>query len=98
MAAFLERAAKLPLVQQPGQPFRYGISIDLLGAIVEKVAGQTLDAFIESRITGPLGMKETGFTVPAEKRARLAKVYTTGKDGQLEAPKNAGARRHPVSR
>jgi CubicO group peptidase (beta-lactamase class C family) len=83
MAAFLERAAKMPLVQQPGQSFRYGIGIDLLGAVVEKVSGQTLDAFIESRITGPLGMKASGFSVPAEKRARVAKVYTTGKDGQL---------------
>jgi CubicO group peptidase (beta-lactamase class C family) len=88
MAAFLERAAKLPLVQQPGQSFRYGISIDLLGAIVEKVSGQTLDGFVESRITGPLGMKETGFSVPVEKRPRVAKVYTTGKDGQLTEAKS----------
>ncbi len=88
MAIFLERAAKLPLAQQPGKSFRYGISIDLLGAIVEKVSGQPLDAFIESRITGPLGMKDTGFAVPAEKRARLAKVYTTGKDGQLTEAKS----------
>jgi CubicO group peptidase (beta-lactamase class C family) len=88
MAAFLERAAKLPLVQQPGQSFRYGISIDLLGAVVEKVSGQTLDAFIESRITGPLGMKETAFSVPVEKRPRVAKVYTTGKDGQLTEAKS----------
>ena len=71
-----------------GKTFRYGISIDLLGAIVEKVSGQTLDAFVESRITGPLGMKDTGFAVPAEKRARLAKVYTTGKDGQLTEAKS----------
>ena len=75
-------------MQQPGRSFRYGISIDLLGAVVEKVSGQSLDAFIESRITGPLGMKDTGFAVPAEKRARVAKVYTTGKDGQLTEPKS----------
>jgi CubicO group peptidase (beta-lactamase class C family) len=87
MAVFLERASKMPLVQQPGQSFRYGISTDLLGAVVEKVSGQTLDAFIASRITGPLGMKETSFAVPAEKRARVAKVYTTGKDGQLTEAK-----------
>ena len=86
MAVFLERASKMPLVQPPGQSFRYGISIDLLGAVIEKVSGQTLDAFIESRITRPLGMKETSFTVPAEKRARVAKIYTTGKDGELKEP------------
>jgi len=84
MSAFLERASKVPLVQQPGKSFRYGISIDLLGAIVEKVSGQTLDAFIKARITDPLGMKETGFTVPAENRTRIAKVYTTNKKGELE--------------
>jgi CubicO group peptidase (beta-lactamase class C family) len=87
-AVFLERASKLPLVQQPGQSFRYGISTDLLGAVVEKVSGQTLDAFIASRITGPLGMKETSFTVPAEKRPRVAKIYTTGKAGELTEPKS----------
>jgi CubicO group peptidase (beta-lactamase class C family) len=86
MAVFLERASKMPLVQPPGQSFRYGISIDLLGAVIEKVSGQTLDAFIESRITRPLGMKETTFTVPAEKRARVAKIYTTGKHGELKEP------------
>jgi len=90
MANFLERAAKMPLVQQPGTSFRYGIGIDLVGAIVEKITDQPLDRFIESRITGPLGMKDTGFTVPAEKRARLTKLYTT-KDKSLvefEWPRN----------
>jgi CubicO group peptidase (beta-lactamase class C family) len=86
MAVFLARASKMPLVQPPGQSFRYGISIDLLGAVIEKVSGQTLDAFIESRITRPLGMKETSFTVPAEKRGRVAKIYTTGKGGELKEP------------
>ena len=88
MAVFLQRASKMPLVQQPGRSFRYGIGIDLLGAVVEKISGQSLDAFIASRITGPLGMKDTAFVVPAEKRARVAKVYTTGKDGQLTEPKS----------
>jgi CubicO group peptidase (beta-lactamase class C family) len=83
VAAFLERASRVPLAQQPGRSFRYGIGIDLLGAVIEKVSGQTLDAFIASRITGPLGMRDTGFVVPPEKRERLAKIYTTGKDGKL---------------
>ena len=87
MAAFLERASKLPLAQQPGQSFRYGINTDLVGAVVEKVSGQTLDAFIEARITGPLRMKDTAFVVAPEKRARVARIYTTGKSGQLEAAK-----------
>lgn len=83
LSAFLERAATLPLVVAPGERFAYGISTDVLGAVVEQVAGQPFDAFVRTRITEPLQMRDTGFTVPEHKRARLAKVYTTGKDGRL---------------
>jgi CubicO group peptidase (beta-lactamase class C family) len=80
---FVDRVASLPLRQQPGTQFRYGISTDLLGAIVEKVSGQRLDVFLQQRILGPLGMPDTGFWVPAEKRARLALIYSRGADGRL---------------
>lgn len=84
LSAFLERAATLPLVVAPGERFAYGISTDLLGAVVEKVAGQPFDLFVRTRITEPLAMHDTGFTVPEHKRGRLAKLYTTGKDGSLK--------------
>lgn len=83
MAEFLERAAKVPLEAQPGERFLYGINTDLLGAIVEQVSGQTLDAFVQARITGPLHLRDTSFVVPAGTRSRLAKVYAKGKDGAL---------------
>lgn len=80
---FISTAARLPLGVQPGQRFWYGISTDILGAVVEQVADRPFDDFVRERITAPLGMADTGFTVPEGKRARLAKVYTTGKDGTL---------------
>lgn len=80
---FVARVAKLPLREQPGTRFRYGINIDLLGAIVEKASGQRLDVFFRERIFSPLGMRDTGFGVAPEKVDRLAKTYQRGADNQL---------------
>jgi CubicO group peptidase (beta-lactamase class C family) len=80
---FVERLAAVPLHQQPGTKFRYGIHTDLLGAIVEKVSGQRIDAFFQSRIFGPLQMVDTAFWVPAEKRGRMASLYEAA-GGQLK--------------
>ena len=86
MQAFLDRAARLPLAEEPGQRFRYGINTDLLGAVVEKVSGQPFDAFVRERITGPLRMQDTAFAVPEDKRRRLAVLYSKNKAGRLAIP------------
>jgi CubicO group peptidase (beta-lactamase class C family) len=78
----MERLGTLPFKAQPGEEYVYGYNTDVLGCIVEKASGMTLDAFIESRITGPLGMKDTHFYLPAAKRDRLAVVYGSGPDGK----------------
>jgi CubicO group peptidase (beta-lactamase class C family) len=80
---FVSRAASLPLRGQPGTEFRYSISTDLLGAIVEKVSGERLDVFFRQNILGPLGMNDTGFWVPPEKRSRLASIYVRDASGTL---------------
>lgn len=80
---FVLRVAKIPLHEQPGTRFRYGISTDLLGAIVEKVSGQSLEHFIQERICKPLDLRDTTFWVPSEKRTRLAVVYSRGPAGKL---------------
>lgn len=80
---FIARLAAAPLHEQPGTRYRYGFSTDILGAIVEKVSGQRLDAFFRDRIFAPLGMVDSGFWVPAEKRARLATVYERDASGKL---------------
>jgi CubicO group peptidase (beta-lactamase class C family) len=81
---FVERVSHLPLVHEPGEQFTYSISTDVLGALVEKVSGRSLPDFLEERLLGPLAMNETGFSVPEAKEARVAKIYQTGEDGELE--------------
>lgn len=80
---FVQRVAAVPLHQQPGTKYRYGIHTDLLGAIVEKVSGQRLGDFFQEKIFGPLGMRDTAFSVPAAKLARLAQVHRRDGPGKL---------------
>ena len=84
---FVERVSRLPLAQEPGERFNYSISTDILGALVEKVSGRPLGEFLEERVLRPLGMKDTGFSLPAAKWTRLAKIYKKGEDGRLQADK-----------
>jgi CubicO group peptidase (beta-lactamase class C family) len=87
MSEFVERMSRLPLAHEPGERFTYGVSIDVLGALIEKVSGRSLGEFLDERICRPLGMKDTAFNVPESKRNRLAKVYEKGPDGSLRPVK-----------
>jgi CubicO group peptidase (beta-lactamase class C family) len=71
-AEFISKLAKLPLQNQPGEVWDYSMSTDVLGRVVEVVSGMALDEYIEARISGPLGMKDTGFTVAQANAARIA--------------------------
>ena len=95
MGEFLQRVSRLPLAHEPGERFTYGVSTDVLGALVEKVSGRSLAEFMEERIFRPLGMKDTGFGVPEAKRGRLAKVYEKSPDGGLRPVKRL-LEREPV--
>jgi CubicO group peptidase (beta-lactamase class C family) len=75
LAEFAARVSTLPLAYQPGTRWLYSIAMDLQGAIIEALTGQSLPAFMEERIFGPLGMTDTAFHTPPEKRARLATLY-----------------------
>ena len=70
---FIDALAKLPLLYQPGTTWDYGFSVDVLGLVVEKITGKSLGAASDERVWSRLGMRDTTFAVPAEKRARLAK-------------------------
>jgi CubicO group peptidase (beta-lactamase class C family) len=70
------RLASVPLAFQPGTRWQYGISTDVLGRVVEKVAGKRLDKVIAERITGPLEMKDTAFNVSRAKLGRFGPCYT----------------------
>jgi CubicO group peptidase (beta-lactamase class C family) len=70
-----------PLLFEPGESWAYGASTRVLGQLVEAVSGESLDAFLQSRILGPLGMVDTAYVVPAAKRARVVAVNRRGDDG-----------------
>jgi CubicO group peptidase (beta-lactamase class C family) len=84
LSGFAAKAGALSLKHQPGEQFTYGINTDVLGALVERVSGQTFGAFLEQRVFRPLGMRDTAFDVAAEKRDRLAKTYRHRAGGGLE--------------
>ena len=84
LAEAVRRLATVPLNHQPGTTFHYGLSIDVLGRLVEVLSGKPLDQFFEERIFRPLGMKDTAFFVPEEKWNRLAVLYTPKKGGGIE--------------
>ncbi|HEX4985572.1 MAG TPA: serine hydrolase domain-containing protein [Burkholderiales bacterium] len=73
----IERLAKVPLAHQPGTTFEYGLSIDVLGRIVEAISGMTLGEFLHERLFKPLGMADSAFIVPQDKVARLAQPFAT---------------------
>ena len=79
----VEIAAELPLKHQPGTTFEYGISIDVLGRVIEVVAEQPLDEFMQQRIFEPLGMVDTGFSVASDQVDRIATVYQMAR-GELQ--------------
>jgi CubicO group peptidase (beta-lactamase class C family) len=91
VGATVARMAALPFDAQPGEKFIYGYSTDILGALVERVSGQTLEEFLRARILEPLGMKDTHFYLPASKAERFAVVYSAKESGGLErAPEPGG--------
>jgi CubicO group peptidase (beta-lactamase class C family) len=85
MAENVERLAGQPLRFQPGSRWEYGLNTDVLGRVVEVASGQTLAAFMQERIFGPLGMTETTFRVPDAKLGRLAVPYMPDSTGKLVA-------------
>ncbi|MBX3731448.1 MAG: beta-lactamase family protein [Verrucomicrobiae bacterium] len=74
LAENTRRLAELPLHHHPGEKFTYGEGLDVLGRFIEVVSGQPFDVFLQERLFGPLGMKDTGFYLPADKAARLVPV------------------------
>ena len=83
LSDFSTQAARIPMAFEPGAGWLYGISTDLLGAVVERASGMALDQFFESRIFTPLGMIDTGFIIPEDKRMRLAAAYNSDNQGSL---------------
>jgi len=79
----VDNVAALPLFEDPGTRYRYGMHAEVLGRVIEEVSGMSLEEFYEERIFGPLGMTETVFYVDPDRQGRLATVYRPDGDGVL---------------
>ena len=77
---FAARLGKMPLLFQPGRGWRYSLSADVLGAVIEIASGMKFGEFLEKELFSPLGMKDTAFWVPENKQERLVRAY--GSDGR----------------
>jgi CubicO group peptidase (beta-lactamase class C family) len=72
---FMKRVGSLPLIHQPGEGWLYHTGYDVLGVLIARACGRSLGTFLRERLFEPLGMRDTGFMVPAEKLDRLASAY-----------------------
>lgn len=75
LEVMIEKLAEIPLQFSPGDRWNYGVSTDVLGYLVQKLADMPLDEFIRTRITQPLGMQDSGFSVRPDQASRLAACY-----------------------
>ncbi len=90
IGATVSRIATLPFDAQPGERWIYGYSIDILGALIERVSGLTLNDFLRIQILEPLGMRDTHFFLPPAKSDHLAVVYSGKEEGGIERAPNPG--------
>lgn len=77
-----KQAGQIPLLFCPGSSWKYGISADILGAVIEEASGMSFGEFLKKRIFDPLGMYDTDFYVPKDKQKRLAKAYERDAGGK----------------
>lgn len=91
---WMRRLGTLPLMHHPGEFWQYHLSNDVLGVLVSRVTGQSFETFLAERIFEPLGMKDTGFHVPADKIDRLPPNYVPNPETgeMLEWEEAAGTR------
>jgi len=76
----MKRLAEIPLLHDPGEKYTYSMSMDVMGAVIEVVAGESLDKYYYDNIFEPLGMKDTYFIIPTDEADRLVTVYEYNND------------------
>jgi methyl acetate hydrolase len=82
-------ALQSPLLEDPGERWRYGLGVDWLGLVIEAISGETIDQFCRKEIFEPLGMESTGFTLSSAMAERLVPVFVRNEEGGFqEAPFN----------
>ena len=80
---FVRKLGQIPLKHQPGTRWEYSVSVDVQGYLVEVLSGQSFGSFLKERLFDPLGMIDTHFYAPPDKRDRFAQVYTYNDSGEL---------------
>lgn len=91
LADQVKALASAPLNFQPGAKWEYGASTNVLGRVIEVISRETLDVFLRERIFVPLAMVDTGFTVPPDKRSRLAAIYAASPAASAGLPAGSGS-------
>ena len=89
LADMVRKLGDIPLVHEPDERWTYSVSTDVLGYLVEVVSGMPFEEFLQTRLFEPLGMVDTAFSVPPEKRDRLATLYRRTKENGLERTQRA---------
>lgn len=87
LTAYMARLATVPLIAEPGTKWHYSISLDVAGALLERLTGKPLDQLFSEQLFGPLGMRDTGFQVSPAQQKRLAGLYTWRGPGWKLLPK-----------
>ena len=93
----IEKLGRIPLIHQPGSAWKYGMSTDVLGYLVQIVSGMPFATFLKTRIFDPLGMPDTGFSVRVENAHRYSKVYDYVKGSGLKQIEKVHAATGPLS-
>ena len=88
LADMVKKLGNIPLVHEPGERWTYGVSVDVLGYLVEVVSGMPFEKFLQTRIFEPLGMVDTAFSVSLEKLDRFAALYQLNKEGGMKGDKD----------
>ena len=78
---FADRMGRMPLEFRPGQKWKYGVSADVMGAVIEVASGKRFGDFLREEIFEPLGMKDTGFSLPLSKKERFTAAYRVKPEG-----------------
>lgn len=94
----VRRLATRPLNHDPGEKHTYGMSVDVIGRLIEVLSGQPLDRFLRQAVLDPLGMDDTWFYLPDDRRDRLVTLYSKrGAQGRLEPSDNRTEQSFPVA-
>lgn len=84
---FINKVSKAPLIYHPGEKWHYSIATDLIGVLIERISGMSLEGYLKTNLFDPLGMNDTGFSVPQSKKERFSTNYRNVED-QLEVQDN----------